>query len=516
MSKYQVVWLHSNQRSGENYGNHVQRVQRPCELWQDDEEFHVQAVDVAEFDAFALALAADLLLLIQVFSAPVLALVRQRRVLGRPTIFEINDDFSALGGWVAAAHPLRSPLVRQHLLNAAQACDGLQFSSSALMQRYRTLHDCASVLDPYLPLPPTVPQKPDGFIIGWAGTTSHFDDLSAVLPSLRAFLENHRDCRFAMMGHASIAEAVLAQLPADQVDWRAFGSDAELQDFLSGLHVGIAPLQDTAFNRGRSDGKFVQYAAAGCVALLSDAPTFAMHRERACLFDSPAHMYSQLQTLYAQRAALAEYAHQAFVWVEQERSAAAIESVMRRQFRLWLGSRMPLPALARWSSASELAYRWSQLRAAEREKPSELLIDCCKQVLQLAPNCYAARCLLLQQLNALGRYAELLVYADAAADDAVYGDELASFAYAVAKKINSKLQYDFFQRIRHDAYKIRAAGVGPEGAEAYFRAILQHYPYDYFALFALIKCIESAQLDDPSLPALLNRAQLLMPPAASV
>ena len=49
-------------------------------------------------------------------------------------------------------------------------------------------------------------------------------------------------------------------LPAEQVTLRGFGEYEELQHFLEGAHIAIAPLRESRFNCGRSNGKFVQYA----------------------------------------------------------------------------------------------------------------------------------------------------------------------------------------------------------------------------------------------------------------
>src|SRR5262249_49860436 len=49
-----------------------------------------------------------------------------------------------------------------------------------------------------------------------------------------------------------------------------FGSMADYLRFLSTLDVGLAPILPTDYNRGRSDVKFLEYAAAGVAGVYAD------------------------------------------------------------------------------------------------------------------------------------------------------------------------------------------------------------------------------------------------------
>lgn len=512
---YRVVWLHADGNAGENYGNHLQRVIRPCELWREDADFHVSAVGIANLRAIELALAADLLVIVQLVGAEVDGVIRQRRRLGRPTIYEINDDIGHIGNWLPAHQIMRSPLIRQQILHAALACDALQFSSQGLADRYRCLHPQRFVLEPYEPVPAEIPAKPPGFVIGWAGSSSHAEDVRAVLPVIRGFLASHPDSTFAVMGNLEGLADMLGQMPGRQLQTRPFGSYAQLQDFLAGVHVGIAPLSDSGFNRGRSDGKFVQYAAAGCVAVLSDAPAFAMHREHALLFRDNRELEQQLQALYAQRADLRQRAQGAFAWVASERSPGAVREKMRRQFRAWLHGR---PALRRADFApipAALSAGWAQAQEAAKLNQHERCIALCLQALAIDTHCHQARWLLLQQFNGLKRYQDILDTVEHASRDTVYDDYYASLACAAAQKVNPEQQPQWLARIHSPALRSKAAGRGQDDSETYFRRLLATEPYDYFALFGLIGLLRQRDAGDPELPELLQRADLLAPDAAA-
>src|SRR5205085_9923767 len=49
-----------------------------------------------------------------------------------------------------------------------------------------------------------------------------------------------------------------------------FGSLAEYLHFVRGLDIGLAPLLPTAYNRCRSDVKFLEYAAQGAAGIYAD------------------------------------------------------------------------------------------------------------------------------------------------------------------------------------------------------------------------------------------------------
>ncbi|MFZ6689829.1 hypothetical protein ACO0K0_19000 [Undibacterium sp. SXout11W] len=510
---YNIVWLHNDCHSGENYGNHLQRVQRPCELWAEDKEFIVSPVSLNQPDALALALGADLLVIIQIAAVPLEALIRERRMLNRPTVYEINDDLAFAGNWLPADQGIRAALNRQHILNLARACDALQVSSSGLKKRYRSLHPEVFVLDPYVPVPHTAPEKPSGFVIAWAGTSSHIADLQTIIPAINKFLRTHTDSRFVAMGNLGMLEDLLQDLPAEQLQIRAFGNYEELQIFLAGAHIAIAPLKESGFNRGRSDGKFAQYAAAACVALLSKCEVFAEHDKRALCFASNHELEAHLEQLYAQRSQLNDIARPGWEWVIRDRSPQAVREKMRLQFRRWMDSKTPLPKSDRIQVDPRQQCIWAQALQAAKLAQRELCVELCQSLLDMDINFHSARWLLLQQLNGVQAYSKMLALIERAPRDTLFADHYASMGYAIARKIKSEKMPVFLSKIQSPALRAQTLGVGADGSEAYFRQILAEQPYHYFALFGLHKLLQKHNAHHPDIPELLQRMDLLAPEA---
>lgn len=81
------------------------------------------------------------------------------------------------------------------------------------------------------------------------------------------------------------------------------------------------PLLDTPFNRKKSDLKFLEAAARGCVAVASTTVYSSVIKDQAtgCLFDSPEDLYEILRTLILDPAKRRKIGAQARAWVGQNR-----------------------------------------------------------------------------------------------------------------------------------------------------------------------------------------------------
>jgi tetratricopeptide (TPR) repeat protein len=58
-------------------------------------------------------------------------------------------------------------------------------------------------------------------------------------------------------------------LPQNKKRWTLPGSLDDYYNFLNKIDIGIAPLKDSAFNRSRSDVKFLEYAISGIVPVMA-------------------------------------------------------------------------------------------------------------------------------------------------------------------------------------------------------------------------------------------------------
>ncbi|MGI9118414.1 MAG: glycosyltransferase [Minisyncoccia bacterium] len=116
----------------------------------------------------------------------------------------------------------------------------------------------------------------DKIVIGWAGSTTHFEDLKIAIPAIEKLLKEYPNLYFDLIGGLTHEDAPrLFENVSEKVLDRVFvGSGTEswtgYPEMLSKLKwdIGIAPLTDDEFNRGKSHIKWMEYACyqIPCVA----------------------------------------------------------------------------------------------------------------------------------------------------------------------------------------------------------------------------------------------------------
>ena len=98
-------------------------------------------------------------------------------------------------------------------------------------------------------------------VIGWTGTHSTYQHLDRLQPVL-ADLAAERDFVLRVIGPAPYRMAGV------EVDYRPWRSEREVED-LRGIDVGIMPLPDDPWSRGKCGAKALQYMALGIPAVCS-------------------------------------------------------------------------------------------------------------------------------------------------------------------------------------------------------------------------------------------------------
>ena len=112
----------------------------------------------------------------------------------------------------------------------------------------------------YYPLPD---REPGPLVIGWIGSSSTWPNVRPLLPLLRQLCRNG-DVRFRVIGAGAGAEADKFD-GLDLVDWSEATEVAEVQR----MDIGIMPLFDHPFQRGKSGYKLIQYMACGLPVVAS-------------------------------------------------------------------------------------------------------------------------------------------------------------------------------------------------------------------------------------------------------
>lgn len=110
--------------------------------------------------------------------------------------------------------------------------------------------------------PRPAPGVSGGVVIGWIGTKGNLRQLMPLMPALRKLQAELPETRLRL-----VTDGVI-DVPGVAVETKAWSAAAETAD-LHGFDIGIMPLEDNLWNRGKGGFKLLQYMAAGLPAIAS-------------------------------------------------------------------------------------------------------------------------------------------------------------------------------------------------------------------------------------------------------
>jgi hypothetical protein len=501
-----LLIAHPSVMRGENRGLFVQHVESLQWLLTESHGWRVAAMDPLHRDFPTAAVDSDVVVLHMLPDPEVEALIHLRRERRLPTVFELADNFLGLGEWLPPQHLLRSPLVRQRLLHLASIADAVQVYAPGLAELFRRVNPRITCFDPYVPLPTTTSAKPAGFVIGWGGTTSHDVDLARIAPAIVALCARHPDAVFAYMGDVEMHARHFRAIPPAQTIVRPFGTFDDYFEHVSGLHVGLAPASDSAFNAGRSDTKVVTYAAASVAPVLEDIPVYRAHDDHALLFRDDHELLDVLGRLHGDPASVHSLASRARRWVEQARSAERLAEQRDRFYRSLLRAE-PAPDRPIGPPGDGAA----ALRELEHRRPEDVLATV--RLLVAADPSYAqARWALAAALEALGRDDDALAELDSFDWPALYGDAVHALRARIRRDTDPAGAAVDVRGVRSPLTRLRLRAHVSDRAR-FLRDLLVVQPYDHFALAAAIRLHEREDPGAPELADLYERLCLVAPDA---
>lgn len=172
------------------------------------------------------------------------------------------------------------------------------------------------VVDNYLPgaFSRVAPRGHDGFVIGWHAGREHLVDVDELrlVETLERILEAHRDVR---------VETINIELGLRHPRYRCEealpieGLTQRLADF----DIGLVPLADIPFNRGRSNVKAREYAAAGVPWLASPVGSYAhLSAEQGGWLVPPDKWFAAIDALIRSRRDRRKLSKAAKAWAKDE------------------------------------------------------------------------------------------------------------------------------------------------------------------------------------------------------
>lgn len=208
-------------------------------------------------------------------------LERYREAFGR-IVYVIDDDLAAAGDdpELPLAYGKRMARAAEQQPRLLALADEVVACSHALAERLREQHANVKVMTPPLiaPLPELThltcgPSPAQPWRIGFYGTRAHMADLARIAPALEAIQRERNDTELELMlgEHApkSLAALPRTYCPAP-LPWKKF----RVWQARRRVPIGLAPLLDSPFNRGKSFIKFLDIAAMGGVGVYSNRPPY--------------------------------------------------------------------------------------------------------------------------------------------------------------------------------------------------------------------------------------------------
>jgi len=140
---------------------------------------------------------------------------------------------------------------------------GNQYLADFAKQRNSNVVIVPTTIDTEAYVPLATPRTAGPVCIGWSGSFSTIVHFKTVLPVLRRLHQKFGDrIRFRVIGDGSYADA---ELGIQGIPWNA---DTEVQDLLD-IDIGVMPLPDDEWAKGKCGLKGLQYMALGIPTVMS-------------------------------------------------------------------------------------------------------------------------------------------------------------------------------------------------------------------------------------------------------
>lgn len=194
----------------------------------------------------------------------------------KPMLVEIDDNMLSTPEYNPASEAYRPGSLHTSLvIDQIKAADGMIVSTPHLKEVYSEYCDQIYVVPNCIDFQDwgNDRKKKPGIRIGWAGGASHDLDLEQIRGVVTRTLEKHKNVKFVFV-HG--VPQWLKDIEGVEVV-KKFARIDKYPKFIAqqGFDIGLAPLVDNNFNRGKSNLRWLEYSSMGIPTVASNVGHFA-------------------------------------------------------------------------------------------------------------------------------------------------------------------------------------------------------------------------------------------------
>ncbi len=213
---------------------------------------------------------ADVIEFVRSDSAAELLCAKACRKAGKYLIYALDDDLLGIPDGLSSSEYYHRESVQKNIRAIMQECHCFLSPSAHLREKYGKGFDLVGMIEEPSLFESAPQKKNDGIVrIGFAGSVDRTGDINEILANcvrrLLAQYKNRITVEFFGAKPSFADELGLRHIPYCD-------SYEQYQRTMQELcwDIGLAPMPDTEFHRGKHYNKFIEYAACGIVGVYSD------------------------------------------------------------------------------------------------------------------------------------------------------------------------------------------------------------------------------------------------------
>ena len=272
---------------------------------------------------------ADIVYFQRVVDRNIVAEAKRARAACKKVIYDTDDYMHGL----PSHHPHKRNIENSRYLidqdDLAKHCNVITVSTDYLKKMYADRYSC-----PISVLPNCIRTEdyycstvnhfmPDRVYLGWAGSSTHFHDLTIVGPVIRDLIDKYPDLSLVTFNYHGLEEKpyqnAFEGVPLDRRIFIGGTEPALLSNVLRLFDIGIAPILNNDFNRSKSNCKYLEYSMSGVPTVASDLEPYHSDRQFAVLAkENPSDWYQAIETLILDKERRRGLAEKAAAWVRRK------------------------------------------------------------------------------------------------------------------------------------------------------------------------------------------------------